>query len=163
MTRRRLVAVGLALLVALSTGCRGGDPVADIRLDGTPRLPDRAGVVEAVSLKDITVDGKTTPLSRRLLAFSTYTLAALPVLQTKGTYVHLGTKDGKVVWVALVAKLLGEKAFYDGTFVRAEGGGLVFQDGTVLVAAAGVAPPPPGTRVLAEIDVTHDRVAKFSG
>ena len=167
----RCALAALAAIVMLAGACRSQpEPEADIRLDGSPRIPDRAGVVTAVSLREITVDRTSIPLSRKLRAFSTYTLAAMPVLQTKGAYVHVGVKSGKVVWLAEVAKLLPapggkqQTAFYTGTVAKTlPGKQVAFADGTVLELSDGLAPPPAKASVLAEIDPTKDTVVKVSG
>lgn len=165
--RRRGAAALLLVAIVLPACDRGGEPKADIKLDGSARFPDRAGVVGKVSLERITIDGKEAELSRNLQSFSTYTLTALPVLNTRGAYVHAGVEDGEVVWIALVAKLLSvppaaPEAFYKGTFARAQGRNLVFRDGTVFAAAPGLEPPTVGFQVLAEIDVANDRIVRLT-
>lgn len=164
--RRRAGAALVAVL--LLAGCGGGeDPVADIELDGSARTPDAEGLVEDVSLEDIRVDGKRYELSKNLLAFSTYTLAAMPVLATEGNYVHVGTKEGKAVWVAQVAKPLRTSAdallVYEGTIRRVQGDRVEFGDGTVLRAGKQVAVPAVGSRIQVELDPDTDRIKAVLG
>ncbi len=168
MIRRGLLAaliLGSALVLG---GCRSApaDPTADIALDGSPREPDGEGIVEKVSLEEITIDGQTFGLSRNLLAFNTYTLEALPVLSTQGSYVQIGVKSDKVVWLAQVARVLtadGEpQAFYRGTLVAKEDRMLTFQDGTVLQASKDLPIPAVGSIVVADLDVRARVVKGFS-
>jgi hypothetical protein len=167
MRRGGAVAAVLVALV-LGAGCGGrGEPRADIALDGSRRDPDAAGVVSKATTEAITVDGKRYPLSRNLLAFNTYTLEAVPVVGTRGSYVQVGLASGKAVWVAEVARVIssagGRIGYYRGTVVAHEGDEVVFRDGTVLHVAPGVAVPAPSTAVLAELDVDHDRIARLTG
>lgn len=139
-----------------------GEPTADIDLDGSRRDPDVEGVVDEVSVEEITIDGERFELSENLLAFNTYTLVALPVLGTEGSYVHAGTTSGKVVWLAEVAKVLGggDRAlgYYRGTLLERDGDRLVFQDGTVLRVADDVEVPSPPAALLVGLDPDDDVV-----
>jgi hypothetical protein len=162
--------LAVLLAVAATGACRAGgqDPMADIHLDGSARPPDVAGVVTKVTVDDITIDAKTYRLSRNLLAFNTYSLEAIPVLRTKGSYVHAGLVEGRAVWVSEVARVLpaasGRRVgYYRGTLLAVDDGRLVFRDGTVLRPAAGVAAPKPPVAVLATIDVRSDRVVALGG
>ena len=161
-----MVVATACLLVAGACG-RDSEPTADIALDGSPRVPDRSGIVGRVTLEHITIDGEKLELSKKLLAFSTYTLAAMPVLQTDDAYVHAGVKDGKVVWVALVSQPLRDgrttTAFYTGTVKRKRSRTVEFVDGTVLRTAPDVVVPAAGSELLIEIDVRRDVVTKVSG
>jgi hypothetical protein len=164
---RKFRAVAVLAVFALGA-CRAGEPVATIKLDGTPRLPDRQGIVTDVSLEKIAIDGESFTLSRKLRCFMTYTLAAMPVLQTKDAYVHIGLRSKKVVWVALVARTLpgpdGQKqAFYQGTVKAFSGGRATFVDGTVLPVASGVSLPASGTKVQVRIDPKAGRVVEVQG
>jgi hypothetical protein len=157
------------LTVVVLGGCGRGssEPRADIKLDGSRRDPDVAGVVAKVTTEAVTIDGRSYPLSRNLLAFNTYTLEAVPVVGTRGSYVQAGVTSGKVVWLAEIARVLGRSGartgYYRGTVVEVDGKLLVFQDGTVLRSGPGVAVPTPPVAVLAEVDVDHDVVARLSG
>lgn len=161
----RLAALLLALAVVGACGSPG-EPSADIELDGSRRDPDVEGLVNAVSVEEITIDGRTHDLSRNLLAFNTYTLVALPVLRTEGSYVHAGTKDGKVVWLAEVAKVLdqGEKSlgYYRGTLLERDGDRLVFQDGTVLRVGEATEVPAPPAALLVGVDAEADLVTSVA-
>ena len=155
------------ILLVLLAACGSGDaePTADIALDGSRRDPDVEGLVGRVSIEEITIDGKRYELSRNLQAFNTYTLVALPVLRTEGSYVHAGLKSGKVVWLAEVAKVLGpgtgRTAFYRGTLTAVDDGELVFQDGTVLRPDDELELPEPPVAVLASIDPSTDAVVSL--
>jgi hypothetical protein len=156
------------LVSVIAVGACGGDaePAADIKLDGSAREPDLAGLVTDVSLESIAIDGDEHDLSRKLLAFSTYNLTAIPVLSTEGAYVHAGVEDGKVTWVALVARPLKgarNEAFYDGTVRSVRGRVVRFADGTVLEVADAVAIPPAGSKILAVLDPKRDLVTGFRG
>ena len=159
--RRRHVGAALVALLAFVGACGDDeDPVADITLDGSTRPPDREGIVEEVSLEDIRIDGQRYELSKKLLAFSTYTLTAIPVLATEGSYVHLGVEDGKAVWVAQIAQPLrsasGSTFVYEGTIRRVRGDRVEFGDGTVLRATVEI--PPVGSRIQVTIDPDADRI-----
>jgi hypothetical protein len=169
-SRFRVALVGLVALVFALAACTTGEPTADIKLDGTPRVPDRAGIVTAVSLEKLAIDGQSFTLSRKLLCFSTYTLGAMPVLSTEHEYVHAGIKDKKIVWVALIARIVqsagpsGEKqAFYTGTVKTVAGSRVTFVDGTVLSFRSGMNVPPKDTKVLVRIDPATDRVVEVRG
>ena len=157
-----------AALLLVTGACRSTpeEPSADIALDGSRRDPDVEGVVNEVSVEEITVDGETYELSRNLLAFNTYSLVALPVLRTEGSYVQLGIESDEVVWLAEVAKVLpeggGRAAFYRGTLLEVDDEHLVFQDGTVLRAGEDLERPTPPAVVLARIDVDDDRVVELT-
>ena len=166
---RRVGPVLVALLVASSFVACGSedDPAPSIKLDGSARVPDDAGIVDAVSVEEITIDGRERPLSKYLQSFSTYKLTVVPVLQSEGAYVHVGVTRGQVVWLAVVAKPLpkdggGSAAFYTGTVVRTDEDGVVFQDGTVLDRASGLDEPVAGAVVLAEIDPETDRIVALT-
>ena len=157
--------VALVAVAVMFVACGRGEPEADIALDGTPREPDRAGVVSKVTLEAVTIDGETIELSKKLLAFSTYTLAATPVLHSDGAYVHVGVSDGKVVWLAVIGRSVrgaggASDVFYTGTVKRvdAKAKEVTFVDGTVLQAAPDVDIPAAGSQLLVTIDVAHDRI-----
>ncbi|HEV7689100.1 MAG TPA: hypothetical protein VGQ80_21155, partial [Acidimicrobiia bacterium] len=70
-------------------------------LDGRPRYPDVEGVVDQISFEQITLDGgRTYGVQKDLQSFSTYDLAAVPMLQRRGQYVQLGLNGKKVAWLA---------------------------------------------------------------
>ena len=164
---RRIVAATAIVVAAAAPGCSKDDPKPDIELDGSFREPDVSGLVDDVDLERITVDGDERELSENLIAFSTYTLAALPVVETRGAYVHIGTKDDTVVWLAVVGRPVGSNGdqviLYNGT-VKSSGEDVVrFVDGTVLRLARGLEAPPAGVRALAQIDPDDDLVRQIDG
>jgi hypothetical protein len=143
-----------ALLIG---GCRGGGGGHRVVLDGRPRYPDAEGVVEQISLARITLDGgRSYGVRNDLQSFSTYDLAAVPMLQRQGQYVQVGLTGKKVAWMAGIGVVVRTGAppvvYYNGVFVRRDGERAIFRDGTVLRLAAGVTPPVEQGLVRAEID-----------
>ena len=153
--------LAVLLLAAVLSGCSGGDGDRLV-LDGRPRYPDAEGVVRAVTLERLTLDGnRSWPLRRDLQSFSTYDLGATPVLQRQGHYVQVGLRGKEVAWVAGIGVVVaGERpvVFYNGHLLRIEKGRAIFRDGTVLRLAAGVRSPSPEGTVRAEIDPAAHRV-----
>jgi len=154
----------LAAVVVLVAGCRGGGDKPRLVLDGRPRVPDAEGVVEEISFDRITLDGgRSYEVSRKLASFSTYDLAAVPILHRKGQYVQLGLDGRKAVWMAgigVVVRVPGTVpvVFYHGELLRVEGRRAVFRDGTVLRLGPGVRTPRPSGPLRAEIDPTAHAV-----
>lgn len=150
--------------LALLTACSRGDASSELVLDGRPRLPDAEGVVEKISFEEITLDGgRTYEVSKDLQSFSTYDLAAVPMLHRLGQYVHLGLDGDKAEWMAGIGVVVraGDAppvVFYNGHFLRTEDGRAIFRDGTVLALADGVTPPIDKGLVRAEIDPTQHKV-----
>jgi hypothetical protein len=148
----------LAAVVVLVAGCRGGGDKPRLVLDGRPRIPDAEGVVEEISFDRITLDGgRSYGVSRQLASFSTYDLAAVPMLHRKGQYVQLGLDGRKVVWMAgvgVVVRVPGTApvVFYNGDLLRVEGRRAIFRDGTVLRLGREVQSPRPSGPLRAEID-----------
>ena len=144
--------------------CRPGGEHHRVVLDGRPRLPDAEGVVENISFTRITLDGgRSYPVSKTLQSFSTYDLAAVPMLQRQGQYVQLGLDGHTVTWMAgigVVVRAPGQPpvVFYNGFLLRVEGRRAVFRDGTVLRLADGVTSPATGALVRAEIDPDRHEV-----
>jgi len=147
----------------LAACSRGGDGHRLV-LDGRPRLPDAEGVVEDISFTRITLDGgRSYPVSKTLQSFSTYDLAAVPMLQRQGQYVQLGLDGHTVAWMAGIGVVVRPRGqapvvFYNGFLLRVEGRRAVFRDGTVLRLAEGVTAPVTGALVRAEIDPDHREV-----
>lgn len=148
-----------ALLLA---GCTkdGSDQLV---LDGRPRVPDVEGVVEKISFEQITLDGgRSYGVRKDLQSFSTYDLAAVPMLQRSGQYVHLGLDGKKVAWMAMIGEVIEGAAapvvYYNGVLLRLEGDRAVFRDGTVLRLADGVTSPVGTGFVRAELDPSLHRV-----
>jgi hypothetical protein len=151
----------LALAVAALAGCSRGDGDRLV-LDGRPRHPDAEGVVSGVTLERITLDGnRSWPLRNDLQSFSTYDLAATPVLHRQGHYVQVGLQGKEVAWVAGIGVVVTAGrpvVFYNGHLRRIEEGRAIFRDGTVLRLAKGVRSPVDEGPVRAEIDPAAHRV-----
>ena len=148
-----------ALLLA---GC-AKDTGKQLVLDGRPRIPDAEGVVEQVSFGKITLDGgRSYGVRKDLQSFSTYDLAAVPMLQRAGQYVHLGLDGNKVAWMAMIGEVIEVGAapvvYYNGVLVRLEGDRAFFRDGTVLQLADGVMSPVATGFVRAELDPSLHKV-----
>ena len=161
MRRSPLPLLLLAGLLLLS-GCA---KKADDRLvlDGRPRIPDVEGVVEQISFDRITLDGaRSFPVQKDLQSFSTYDLAAVPMLHRLGQYVQLGLNGKKVAWMAGIGVVVRSVAppvvYYNGVLVRLDGDRAIFRDGTVLQLADGVGSPVDSGLVRAEIDPSLHRV-----
>lgn len=149
-----VVAIGLA-------GC-GGDDEPAVALDGSPRLPDTEGVVTEVSDDKIVLDGKHTyEVSDDLMAFSTYTLEAIPLAHRKGQYVQLGLDGETAEWLALIGEPLEGRVYYTGELEEVDGDNLVFADGTVLTLGDGVKPPAEAGRMRAVVDPNKRVVVGF--
>ncbi len=132
-------------------------------LDGRPRLPDVEGVVEQVSFEKITLDGgRSYGVRKDLQSFSTYDLAAVPMLQRAGQYVQLGLDGKKVAWMAMIGEVVEGAGppvvYYNGVLLRLEGDRAIFRDGTVLRLADGVTSPVETGFVRAELDPALHRV-----
>jgi hypothetical protein len=142
--------------VLLLTGCVRSSGHRLV-LDGRPRYPDVEGVVDQISFERITLDGgRMYGVAKDLQSFSTYDLAAVPMLHRLGQYVQLGLNGKKVAWLAgigVVVRGAGPPVvYYNGALVRREGDRAIFRDGTVLRLAAGVNPPVEQGLVRAELD-----------
>jgi len=151
--RLSLLLIGGALIL---TGCSKGDGHRLV-LDGRPRIPDAEGVVEQISFERITLDGdRSYGVRKDLQSFSTYDLAAVPMLHRLGQYVQLGLDGKKVAWMAGIGVVVRSGAppvvYYNGVLVRRDGRRVVFRDGTVLQLGAGVTLPVDHGLVRAEID-----------
>lgn len=153
--------LALALLGTLAlAACSSSDAPAAIKLDGSPRLPDREGVVSAVSAKQITLDDKTVlKLAKNVVVFSTYNQRSVPLAGLKGKYVHVGVKGSTAEWIAQIGVVQGTPptALYEGELVGVDGQRMTFKDGTVLTLAKGLtAPAGAKGHTLAVVDAaTH--------
>jgi hypothetical protein len=141
MIKTAMVAMAVLLLAACGSSSK---PV--VALDGTPRTPDVEGVVESVTTKRLQLDGKRQyAVSDDVTAFSTYNRRAVSLAGTKGKYVHVGLRHGKVVWVGQIGVVqLGDDSrtvLYQGNLASADGRRLKFADGTVLRLAPGLTAP----------------------
>ncbi|HYH51723.1 MAG TPA: hypothetical protein VEG38_19435 [Acidimicrobiia bacterium] len=154
------------LLVAGALLLGGCARSADDRLvlDGRPRHPDAEGVVEEISFDRIILDGgRSYGVAKDLQSFSTYDLAAVPMLHRLGQYVHLGLNGKKVEWMAGIGVVVRSPAappvvYYNGVLVRLEDDRAIFRDGTVLRLADGVTSPVESGLVRAELDPSLHRV-----
>ena len=153
------------VMFVVSAGCGGGGASHRAVLDGSPRYPDREGVVTEVSLTSLVLNGKERfKVDPKLQCFSTYTLESVPLLGRKNQYVQLGVDGKKVTWVAsfaAVVHLPGQApvVFYTGRLVRVDDQHrAVFRDGSVLRLAAGVTAPRSASILRAEIDPATQRV-----
>jgi hypothetical protein len=163
---------GAALLVItsmlLAGGCSGGASAPAITLDGSPRFANDEGVVSAVSLTSLTLDGKRTyKVDRKMRAFDTTTLQAVPLLTRKGMFVQIGHGGRTVAWLAsytLVVSLPGRPttSFHTGKLKAPDKGRAVFTDGSVLSVAPGIVIPRAGREARADIDVGTHRVRAFT-
>jgi hypothetical protein len=160
----RLRSVSFLLLagaVALA-GCSKSDKERLV-LDGRPRVPDVEGVVEKISFEQIILDGgRSYGVRKDLQSFSTYDLAAVPMLQRLGQYVQLGLDGKKVAWMAMVGEVVRGTGppvvYYNGVLLRLDGDRAIFRDGTVLQLADGVTSPVDHGPVRAELDPALHRV-----
>jgi hypothetical protein len=146
----------------LLAGCAKSDSHRLV-LDGRPRVPDVEGVVEQISLEKVTLDGgRSYGVRKDLQSFSTYDLAAVPMLQRLGQYVQLGLDGKKVAWMAMIGEVVRGTTppvvYYNGVLVRLDGDRAIFRDGTVLQFADGVTSPVDQGFVRAELDPALHRV-----
>jgi hypothetical protein len=138
-------------------GCTKGDGHRLV-LDGRPRIPDAEGVVEQISFSRVTLDGgRSYGVRKDLQSFSTYDLAAVPMLHRLGQYVQLGLDGKKVAWMAGIGVVVRRSGappvvYYNGMLLHREGARAVFRDGTVLRLTAGVTAPVEQGLVRAELD-----------
>ena len=159
-----LVRLSLVLLAGALTlaGCARSDSHRLV-LDGRLRPPDAEGVVEKISFESVTLDGgRTFQVRKDLQSFSTYDLAAVPMLQRSGQYVHLGLDGKRVAWMAMIGEVVrgadSPVVYYNGVLVRLDGDRAIFRDGTVLQLADGVTSPVETGFVRAELDPALHRV-----
>ncbi|MEN3273094.1 MAG: hypothetical protein V7636_1855, partial [Actinomycetota bacterium] len=106
---RRELAIVVAI-AALLIGCGRGGGHSTVALDGTARVPDDEGIVTAVDLTSLTLDGhRTYRVEEDLVSFSNIDLQPVPLLYTKGQYVQVGADGHTARWIGTVAKPLGTK------------------------------------------------------
>jgi len=129
-------------MLALLAACSRGGGHASVVLDGSPRIPDDEGIVTAVDLSSVTLDGhRTYRVEDDLVTFSNIDLQTVPLLFTKGQYVQVGADGHTARWIGTVAKPLKTTppvVIYEGTIRSVDDGRLVFANGTVLRVADGV-------------------------
>ena len=137
-------------------------------LDGSPRIPDDEGVATALDFGAITLDdARTYDISDELRSFSTYTLAAEPMITRRGQYVQVGLAGDTVVWIAGIAAVVpqpdgSDAVFYAGRLAEdwlLEGGRAAFIDGTTFEVAPGVTLDGNEDELLVRIDVSEHRIA----
>ena len=161
--RLRRAAVAVTAVLALgAAACGGGDDEPAIALDGSPRVPDAEGIVIEVSDDKIVLDGdREFEVADDLMAFSTYTLEAIPLAQRQDQYVQVGLDGDTVEWLALIGEPLEDRVYYTGELEEIDGDQLVFADGTVLSLDDGVEPPAESGRLRAVIDPKKRAVIAF--
>lgn len=148
MPARRVAALG-ALVACGVAACASQPPV--VKLDGSARVPDAEGIVRSASINGLSLDGnRRFKVSKKLISFSTYNREPVALASTVGAYVHLGLRDGTVVWLAKVgvvsADATGHRTVqYQGDLVTAAATRLTFKDGTVLTLADGLRAPADAT------------------
>jgi hypothetical protein len=116
-------------------------------LDGRPRLPDAEGVVTAVTLRSVTLDGgRSYAVSPKIESFSVYNGAPTALLAKRGQYVQVGVRGDKAVWIQSFGTPVGDppSVVFTGKLVSRTGSRLHFRGGATLRLAGGVQPPPVG-------------------
>lgn len=133
-----------------------------MRLDGSPRIPDAEGIVEAVSREELTLSGGGTyTIGDQLQSFSSQTMQAVPVRQRAGQYVHIGVDGDRLVWIAAIGSVVpGDDpvVYYTGNLTEVTEQRAIFDDGTVLRLERGLDPTVTGGAAVAEIDPRSGRV-----
>lgn len=166
MTQRLLNLVVLIALIGL-TACGGTEEPTDL---GPPFFPDDRGIVTEISLDRIQLEGsRNFPISSFVRSFSTYQPdEALPILNWKNRYVHLGLDESKTaIWIAGIGVVDTSVdppiVFYtNGAIKELDGNGnLIFEDGTVFKLDKGVSVPDTEKRVTLMIDARAHRVIRI--
>ena len=173
---RRRAALALLLTISLvAAACSGGSsksasPTKYVPLDGSARHPDAQGVVTKVAkdFSTLELDGHRYAVAKDLQCFATQDGSTLPLLQRVGSYVQVGLKGSKVVWLANIANVVrrpgqADVVYYSGTVIRVAGGTMIFRDGTVLPVVAALhlpTPPAKGALVTVTIDPRKREVVK---
>jgi len=134
---RRTSGAPLVLALALLASCSsGGDDGPRFALDGSPRVPDDEGIVTAVDLESVTLDGdRVYDVDRGLVSFSAIDLSTVPLLFTEGQYVQVGTDGDEAKWIGTIAKPLASdppRVVYSGAVDEVADDSVTFQNGTVL-------------------------------
>ncbi len=157
----------LLCAAALTAAACGGDDGEAFTLDSSPRVPDDEGVVTAVSVERVTIDGERTyDVSDELVSFTSASRNVRPLLNFEHHYVHIGLKDDKVVWLGGIGPVVQGSppaVYYTGGFRRVEDGRAVFTDGTTLAIGKDVPQPPAGMVVQARIDPKAKAITGFLG
>lgn len=114
MSEWRRIAIAFAS-IALVVGACGDDDVdasaagSFVALDGSPRVPDDAGVVTAIDadFATLTLDGEAVyEIHDRVQSFASLDGSTLPLRSRLGVYVHVGLEGDTVVWVASIGSVL---------------------------------------------------------
>lgn len=174
--RRCVVVAGLLVGGALLGACSdddGATATTFVKLDGSPRLPDREGIVTdlADDLSSLEIDGDRYEVSPALQSFATADGATRPLRSALDEYVHAGLRGRSVTWIASIADVVpgpdGDVVFYVGDLERIDDGRAYFDDGTVLRLAPGIDDPRRGAaaekpaRVTVQIDPSRDVVVEL--
>jgi hypothetical protein len=155
-------------IAACSSGGGAATPTTFVAIDGSPRAPDVAGVVDEIAedFSTIVIDGDSYGVSDALQSFSSIDGSTQPLRRRLDQYVHAGVDGDTVVWIAGIGAVVeaGERpaVYYQGTVAALDDGRrrIALEDGTVLEIADGVDAPEPGAAILATIDVTRDEVVE---
>jgi hypothetical protein len=152
---RRLFAV--ASIAVLVGGCGG---------HSSERRPDVEGVVTAVDVHQVTVDGTSYPVSPRLRSFAAGTGQTVPLLWRAGQYVQVGLKRHTAVWIegiGAVVRVEGHPpaVYFTQVLRRVSGGKAVFADGTILRLGSTRPPAHLPVRVQVEIDPAAHAIRRF--
>lgn len=141
MTNDRVRCLVVVLVLGVLAAC-GGDGDKGFALDGSPRVPDDEGVVTAVDLDAITLDGdRRYEIADDLVSFSSIDLDVVPLLFTEHQYVQVGLDGSTVEWIGAIARPLTSEppsVAFTGTVTGVDDGALVFRNGTVLDLGAHV-------------------------
>jgi hypothetical protein len=151
------------MAVALGS-CHSGGGSGSV-LDGRPRIPSAEGVVTAVTLRRVTLDGaRSFGVSRRLESFSVYNGAPTPLLAKRGQYVQVGVRGGKVVWIQSFGTPIGDPpaVVFTGRLDGVAAGRLHFSGGATLRLGDGVPRPPTGVDVECVIAPRRHAVIAYS-
>ena len=131
-----------SLSLVLLGACSRGDGDEPFALDGTPRIADDEGIVTAVDLESVTLDGERTyDVDRDLRSFSALDLSTVPLLYTEGQYVQVGVDGDTLEWIGTIARPLATEpptVIYLGEVETVDDGAITFANGTVLSLDADV-------------------------
>jgi hypothetical protein len=154
--RRAILAVGLVLVMS-SCG----------RSHSVERHPDVEGIVTAVDLHHVEVDGRSYPVSPRLRSFAAGTLQTVPLLWRAGQYVQLGLSGRTVLWIEGIGAVVQAPGrpptvYFTEVLRRTRGDRAVFRDGTVLRLGPVHPPARLPARVQVEIDPALHAVRRLT-
>lgn len=148
-------------------GCNRGDQRPGFTLDQSARVPDAAGVVASGDRKQIVLaDGRRFGVAPDLVAFSAQDVdiaEVLPLASFRGTFVQIGLRDGKAIWVGSFGPTLPddqgvETVYFTGRVRKVAAKSVEFQKGIVVPLDDGVSTDATaGQYVRAEIDPVTGR------